>query len=89
MRKYIVMEDGDGNKEIVTFSSNINYDCMAEVLGRIRDHTHGDWVRVMRKPISAGFVSADNVCFGRSVTLGLISEEGDTELLGASFVKSV
>ena len=78
--KYITTETEDGVRDFFTFSSNIDHDAMAESLTRIRDKTHGDWKRVTRTPISAGFVK-NGICFGSSMTLGLQSDEGDTALL--------
>ena len=80
--KYVCMA-GNGDKlEIITFPKNIDHDCMAEVLGRIKNQTHGNWERVFREPISAGFVDRKGNCYGESATLGLVSREHeDTELL--------
>jgi len=81
MRKYICT-DSEWGEEIFTFPSSVNHDAMAEVLEGIKNHTHGNWKRVWRKPISAGFVNASGFCFGKSETLNLESRaEKDTELL--------
>ena len=79
--KYIVTETDNGEREIFTFPSSINHDAMAEVLWRIRNQTHGDWKRINRKPVSAGFVNLDGICYGESETLGLTSNEDDSILL--------
>lgn len=85
--KYIVTINDNGNEEIFVFNEIINHDCMAEVLGYIKNQSFGDWERVRREPISAGFVQ-DGVCYGRSVTLGLSSREGiDTKLLAIGGIK--
>lgn len=82
-RKYIVTVGQDGLEEIFTFPMSVNHDCMAEVLGVIKNQTHGDWHRVRRRPVSAGFVTFDGYCSGRSETLNLDSRpEQDTALLG-------
>ena len=78
--KYICTEDSEGTKEIFVFPNSVNHDCMAEALQGIKNQTHGNWRRVYRAPISAGFTDGQT-CFGESETLGLISEESDTELL--------
>ena len=80
--KYIVTEDKNGKREIFTFPKSVDHDCMAEMLGHIKNQTGGNWERVRRQPISAGFVTPDNVCYGESYTLNLESwGEKDTELL--------
>jgi hypothetical protein len=70
--KYIVTER-DGIEEMFVFPDTINHDCMAEVLGRIKNTTHVTWKRVPRRPISAGFITVDGECYGRSETLNLDS----------------
>lgn len=82
--KYICMGH-DGKEEIFTFSRDINHDCMAEVLSRIKNHTHGNWRRVFRQPISAGFVTPNGQCIGESDSLGLSSRPQDTEILRSQF----
>lgn len=79
--KYIVMEDERGNKDIFVFPRNINHDCMAEMLKGIKDQTRGNWERVFRKPVSAGFVNKSLTCYGSSESLGISSCPGDTDLL--------
>ena len=80
--KYIVTEDSDGKEEIFLFPRSINHDCMAEALKLIKNHTRRNWVKIRRDPISAGFVSHDNKCYGESESLGLKSRHGfDTEIL--------
>lgn len=79
--KYIVMEDEDGKEEIFIFPKSVNHDCMAEALGRIKNQTWGNWVRVWRNPVSAGFVN-DGVCSGYSETLSLASRgDHDSHLI--------
>ena len=81
MNKYICTKSEYG-EEVFTFPSNVNHDAMAEVLGCIKNHTHGNWKRVFREPISAGFVNANGDCFGKSETLNLDSRmETDSNLL--------
>ena len=79
--KYIRTEDENGVYEIFIFPRTVNHDAMAEVLSGIKNHTHGDWSRVRRVPISAGFVSSTGKCFGESESLSLVSFPEDTELL--------
>lgn len=71
--KYIVTTREGGIEEIFVFPSTINHDCMAEVLCRIKNHTHGNWNRIPRRPISAGFITVKGECYGRSETLNLDS----------------
>lgn len=79
--KYICTTSEDG-EEIFTFPRTVNHDAMAEVLCMIKNHTHGNWKRVFREPISAGFVDTNGNCFGNSETLGLESRKiEDTTLL--------
>lgn len=80
--KYICMEDEKGEQLIFTFPKSIDHDCMEEMLSRIKNQMTGEWERVWRRPISAGFVTVGGFCHGESVTLGLESRENeDTELL--------
>ena len=83
--KYIVTEDYDGNEEIFLFSKDINHDAMAEFLGYIKNQTHGNWIRVHRTPVSAGFVRNALECYGSSETLGLNSRPQDTALLKSQY----
>jgi len=70
--KYIVTER-EGIEEMFVFPDTINHDCMAEVLNAIKNQRSGDWRRIRRTPISAGFISVDGECYGRSETLRLDS----------------
>ena len=79
--KYIVTKTEDDKEELFPFPVLIHHDAMAEALNRIKNQTHGDWHRVFRQPVSAGFISAEGTCYGESVTLGLKSRPEDTELL--------
>ncbi len=78
--KYIVTETESGHREIFIFPNEVNHDCMAEALYGIRNQTHGDWRRVRRKPVSAGFVT-EGKCHGYSETLGLSAHASDTAML--------
>lgn len=79
--KYIVTRDESGREEAFVFPRTIDHDAMAEVLGRIKNQTHGNWRRVFREPVSAGFMDQDGICYGKSETLGLSARPEDTELL--------
>lgn len=82
MMKYVRMKGFDDNDDwIVIFPKNINHDCIAEVLGRMKNQTHGNWERVFREPVSAGFVDSAGTCHGESESLGLKSLFEDTEIL--------
>jgi len=78
--KYIVTKQKDGTKEIFIFSDSIHHDCMAELLCHIKDQTDGQWKRIYREPISAGFIK-DGKCVGESETLSLVSDPTDTLLI--------
>ena len=89
--KYIRFEhfddvNDDWVDEIIVFPRSINHDCMAEVSRGIKDTMHGSWKRIRRAPVSAGFVTSDLKCYGKSESLALESfEEEDTEILRKQF----
>jgi hypothetical protein len=85
MMKYICFEDEDGKQEIITFPNSINHDCLAQSIDHMRNQTHGNWYRVGRDPVSAGFVYDDLTCHGRSETLNLDSRPEDTLLLRSQY----
>jgi len=78
--KFITTQDENGKVDLFMFPRSIDHDAMAEAIQGIRNKTHGDWERIYRKPISAGFVE-NGKCFGRSETLGLEARKDDTALL--------
>lgn len=78
--KYIVTEQADGTEEIFLFPRAVNHDCMADVLCHIRNHSHGNWKRISRVPIAAGFVEGGK-CTGNSESLMLCSRPQDTLML--------
>lgn len=80
--KYIVTEDQDNNdkEEIFIFDEAIHHDCMAEMIGRIKDQSYGNWKRHHRVPVSAGFYDGKS-CYGRSETLDLKSRPQDINLI--------
>lgn len=68
-------------EEIFIFPKSVNHDCFAEVAGRIKDQTYGNWHRVYREVISAGFTDGVK-CYGESESLGIKSrKDEDTQLL--------
>lgn len=83
--KYICfLNEETGQEEILVFPKTVNHDCFAEVAGRIKNQIDGSWHRVMRKPVSAGFVAqfkSGLICYGRSMTLDLPARDCDTEIL--------
>jgi hypothetical protein len=83
--KYICTRQEDGREEVFTFPDSVNHDTMAEVLGCIKNQTQDPWHRVMREPVSAGFVGQNGTCYGESITLGLRSREIDSILLDLQF----
>lgn len=78
--KYIVTEDENGVEEIFMFPKEVNHDCMMEMLARIKNQTWGDWHRVFRKAVSAGFTDGI-ICWGESETLGIKSRKEVDALL--------
>lgn len=86
--KFITTEDEDGKQEIFTFPRSIPHDAMAEMLGFIKNQTWGNWHRVYRAPIAAGFVNSEGTCHGTSETLGLSARPEDTLLLKQQMVYS-
>lgn len=74
------MVDEDSTEEIFVFPMSINHDAMAEALVGIKNKTSGDWRRIRRTPVSAGFI-ANGICYGESVSLRLNSRPQDTALL--------
>ena len=81
--KYIVTEH-HGFEEMFIFPVTINHDCMMEALERIKTTTSDGWERIRRTPVSAGNITDDGDCYGRSVTLGIGSRRiSDTQLFKA------
>ncbi len=78
--KYIVTKNEEGEEEIFTFPRSVNHDCMSEVLNKVKNQTWGDWRRVRREVVSAGFINSQGECYGESITLHVTMREGDTEL---------
>lgn len=78
--KYIVTKDEKDKLEIFQFPDNVHHDCMAEAIYAIRNQKHGDWKRIYREPVSAGFVEGGK-CVGESESLKLKSNPSDTKLL--------
>lgn len=78
--KFITTKQEDGTEEIFLFPREVNHDCMAETLKGIRSQSWGDWKRVRREPIAAGFVEGGK-CTGYSETLNLKSRPEDSRLL--------
>ena len=85
--KYIITKSDLGSIEMFTFPSAVHHDIMAEAISRLKDQNHGDWRRVRRDPISAGFIF-DGVCYGKSETLGLNSRSEDTAVFQNSLITS-
>ena len=79
--KYICTEQLDGTEEIFVFPKSIDHDAMYEALARIKSSTRGNWERVSRAPISAGFVDSEGNCYGESITLRVASRKEDTGIL--------
>jgi len=78
--KYIVTTDPDGLEEIFIFPCTVPHNIMAEAVCFMRNQTCGNWRRIERTPISAGFIGG-GICTGKSESLHLSSRPQDTELL--------
>jgi hypothetical protein len=78
--KYIVTKQENGIEEIFVFPREVHHDCIAEVICRIRNQSFGEWQRIYRDPVSAGFVEGGK-CVGMSESLNLRSRQQDTALL--------
>ena len=84
--KYICIEDEDKNQVIITFPRSINHDVMANGAGRMKNQMHGNWKRITRVVISAGFVDKNGNCTGKSETLNVNSRgDVDTKLLASQY----
>lgn len=79
--KYVVTRNEADLEEIFLFLPTINHDAMAEALSGIKNSTRGNWYRVHRQAVSAGFVDRAGACYGRSESLGLSARPEDTRLL--------
>ncbi|MGZ8924601.1 MAG: hypothetical protein ACXW2E_01830 [Nitrososphaeraceae archaeon] len=79
--KFVTMQDEKGNETLYMFPKLIGHDAFAENVDSIRNQTYGNWERIFRQPISAGFVDRNWKCYGRSESLNLGSRPEDTELL--------
>ena len=67
--------------EIFIFPKSVNHDCFAEMANAIKNQTGGNWHRVRREVVSAGFTDGVK-CYGKSESLHLESRKDvDTQLL--------
>lgn len=73
--------------EVFTFPRTVNHDDMAKAIMCLTDQS-GYRVRVLRVPVTAGFVSPGRGCYGRSITLKLDSDgERDSRILSQQLAK--
>lgn len=79
--KFVCARDPEGKEEIFVFPATVDHDAYAEALMRMRNRTTGNWVRIRREIVSAGFVGASMACYGRSETLNLEARPQDGEIL--------
>lgn len=79
--KYICVLNPKGIKEVIIFPRQINHDVMAKNIARMKNQAKGNWIREQREIISAGFITSDLKCHGRSETLGLDSRPEDSDIL--------
>ena len=78
--KYIVTKTEDGTEEIFLFPKSVNHKMFSESVYAIKDQSHGNWKRIRRETVSAGFIEGGR-CTGHSESLGISSREQDTSLL--------
>lgn len=80
--KYIVTKQENGTEEIFIFPKSVHHKDMAEAVGFLKDRSGAgsSWKRLIREPISAGFVEGGK-CLGNSESLMLASRTEDTALL--------
>jgi len=77
--KYIVTSNEEGLEEIFIFPDTVNHNVMAESVEFMKNQ-HGNWKRIERIPISAGFIEGGK-CVGRSESLDIASRPQDSKLL--------
>lgn len=83
LTKYIVIKSGE-DELIFTFPYCISHDKMFETICHVRQGLNARWTKplIHATAISAGFVSNDGICHGKSESLKLSSRPGtDTMLL--------
>ncbi len=78
--KYVVVFSEEQGEQLFIFPKNINHDDFAETLSYIKIGYPGNWQRVFRTPVSAGFTDG-STCYGHSESLNLSSRKHDTSLL--------
>lgn len=78
--KYIVTKTDEGEEEIFLFPNSVNHDCMIDSISHMKNQSHGSWKRIVRTPVSAGFVF-NGECSGKSESLKLSSRPEDSTLL--------
>lgn len=87
--KYIVTAIEDRTSEqygliqedIFIFPNSIEHSAFAEAVRGIKNQSHGNWHRIFRTPIAAGFIDEKGNCSGESISLKLSSRPKDNELL--------
>ena len=86
-QKYICVNNPEEKKEeIFIFPVWVDHDTFYEGVRMLRNHTWGNWHRVDREIISAGFIDKDLKCHGKSESLKVESRgDVDTELLKSQF----
>lgn len=82
MLKYIIVRNRDsGKEEVFLFPKSVNHDVFAKSVGRLKNQAQGQWRRITRDIVAAGFVSPSFKCYGGSDTLHMVSREQDTKIL--------
>jgi hypothetical protein len=78
--KYIVTLNENDVEEIFIFPKSVNHDVFAQGVSRLKNQSHGNWIRIDRDVIAAGFTDG-TICWGRSETLNLDSRGRLDEML--------
>jgi hypothetical protein len=80
--KYIVTDSEEAGKQLFIFPKSINHDRMAEVLSEVEQFVDNEYDNFYREPVSAGFTDG-KTCYGKSESLNLATDKGDTNFLRA------
>lgn len=91
--KYIMFENEDGHKTALIFPNHIPHANMAGDVPHIIGHFSQRYGAVkIGEPVSAGFVGPDSnfqmSCWGRSESLGLEADPGDSRIIFAEMTRS-
>ena len=79
--KYVCFKDGEGREFIVTFPEQFVHLDVSNSIVRMRKDFERSMARYDLHPVSAGFVTRDGSCHGKSESLRLSSRPEDTAIL--------